>query len=197
MIEHLSRLIAKSLYNNTAEKSSSEEIEMLQYGIECIINILIPLIIIFIYAFLSHKTLDMFIWFLSFLLLRNFIGGYHTSSHIRCIILSSFVGILSIILISNMSTAFFIFKILIIVLLFTAFLMIGPMLQNQSYIYMKQSLRKKAIWTFLIYIASIFLLFFLNIQYWTSLYIGTISACVLYLIEFLIRKYKSNYKTET
>ena len=96
-----------------------------------------------------------------------------------------------------MSTAFFIFKILIIVLLFTAFLMIGPMLQNQSYIYMKQSLRKKAIWTFLIYIASIFLLFFLNIQYWTSLYIGTISACVLYLIEFLIRKYKSNYKTET
>lgn len=197
MIEHLSRLIAKSLYNNTAEKSSSEEIEMLQYGIECIINILIPLIIIFIYAFLSHKTLDMFIWFLSFLLLRNFIGGYHTSSHIRCIILSSFVGILSIILISNMSTAFFIFKILIIVLLFTAFLMIGPMLQNQSYIYMKQSLRKKAIGTFLIYIASIFLLFFLNIQYWTSLYIGTISACVLYLIEFLIRKYKSNYKTET
>lgn len=197
MIEHLSRLIAKSLYNNTAEKSSSEEIEMLQYGIECIINILIPLIIIFIYAFLSHKTLDMFIWFLSFLLLRNFIGGYHTSSHIRCIILSSFVGILSIILISNMSTAFFIFKILIIVLLFTAFLMIGPMLQNQSYIYMKQSLRKKAIWTFLIYIASIFLLFFLNIQYWTSFYIGTISACVLYLIEFLIRKYKSNYKTET
>lgn len=197
MIEHLSRLIAKSLYNNTAEKSSSEEIEMLQYGIECIINILIPLIIIFIYAFRSHKTLDMFIWFLSFLLLRNFIGGYHTSSHIRCIILSSFVGILSIILISNMSTAFFIFKILIIVLLFTAFLMIGPMLQNQSYIYMKQSLRKKAIWTFLIYIASIFLLFFLNIQYWTSLYIGTISACVLYLIEFLIRKYKSNYKTET
>lgn len=197
MIEHLSRLIAKSLYNNTAEKSSSEEIERLQYGIECIINILIPLIIIFIYAFLSHKTLDMFIWFLSFLLLRNFIGGYHTSSHIRCIILSSFVGILSIILISNMSTAFFIFKILIIVLLFTAFLMIGPMLQNQSYIYMKQSLRKKAIWTFLIYIASIFLLFFLNIQYWTSLYIGTISACVLYLIEFLIRKYKSNYKTET
>ena len=164
MIEHLSRLIAKSLYNNTAEKSSSEEIEMLQYGIECIINILIPLIIIFIYAFLSHKTLDMFIWFLSFLLLRNFIGGYHTSSHIRCIILSSFVGILSIILISNMSTAFFIFKILIIVLLFTAFLMIGPMLQNQSYIYMKQSLRKKAIWTFLIYIASIFLLFFLPFQ---------------------------------
>lgn len=160
MIEHLSRLIAKSLYNNTAEKSSSEEIEMLQYGIECIINILIPLIIIFIYAFLSHKTLDMFIWFLSFILLRNFIDGYHTSSHFRCIILSSFVGILSIILISNMSTAFFIFKILIIVLLFTAFLMIGPMLQNQSYIYMKQSLRKKAIWTFLIYITSIFLLFF-------------------------------------
>lgn len=89
---HLSRLIAKSLYNNTAEKSSSEEIEMLQYGIECIINILIPLIIIFIYAFLSHKTLDMFIWFLSFLLLRNFIGGYHTSSHIRCIILERVIS---------------------------------------------------------------------------------------------------------
>lgn len=91
MIEYISRLLAKSLYNDDTEKSSYEEIKILQHGIECIINTLIPLVIIFIYAIFSHRTLDMFIWLFSFLLLRNFIGGYHASSHIRCIVLSSFV----------------------------------------------------------------------------------------------------------
>ncbi|MBE5946391.1 MAG: hypothetical protein E7259_05500 [Lachnospiraceae bacterium] len=192
MIEYISRLLAKLLYDyNNNERASCEEIDILQYGIECIINILIPLIIIFIYAFFSHSTIEMFIWLFSFLLLRNFIGGYHASSHIRCIVLSSIVGILSIILISHMSTELFIFKIIIIVLLFIVFLVIGPMIQDESYKYMQQSLRQKAIGTFVIYIASILLLFFLNLHYWASLYIGTISACVLYIIEFLIRKYKS------
>lgn len=191
MIEYISRLLAKSLYDDNTEKSSCEEIEVLQYGIECIINMLIPLIIIFIYAFLSHKTLDMFIWLFSFLLLRNFIGGYHASSHIRCIVLSSIVGILSIIFISHMSTAYFTFKMLIIVLFFIVFLMIGPMLQNESYNHMQQSLRQKAIWIFIFYITIILLLFFLNLHYWASLYIGTVSSYVLYIIEYLIRKYIS------
>lgn len=192
MIEYISGLLAKWLYDGiNADKSSYEEIEVLQYGIECIINTLIPLIFIFIYAFLSHRTLDMFIWLFSFLLLRNFIGGYHASSHIRCIVLSSIVGILSIISISHISTEYFIFKILIIVLLFIVFLMIGPILQNESYNHMQQSFRQKAICIFIFYITIILLLFFLNLHYWASLYIGTVSACVLYIIEYLIRKYKS------
>lgn len=192
MIEYISRLLAKWLYDgNNTDKSSYEEIEVLRYGIECIINTLIPLIFIFIYAFLSHRTLDMFIWLFSFLLLRNFIGGYHASSHIRCIVLSSIAGILSIIFISHISTEYFIFKILIIVLLFIVFLMIGPILQNESYNHMQQSLRQKAICIFIFYITIILLLFFLNLHYWASLYIGTVSACVLYIIEYLIRKYKS------
>ncbi len=189
MIEYISRLLAKSLSGDNTEKNSCEEIEVLQYGIECIINMLIPLIIIFIYSLIFHKTLDMFIWLFSFLLLRNYIGGYHASSHIRCIVLSSLVGILSIILISHMSSAYFIFKMLIIVLFFIVFLIIGPILQNESYNYMQQTLHKKAFFTFVIYLAGILLLFFLNLQYWTSLYIGTISACMLYIIEFLMRKY--------
>lgn len=192
MIENISRFLAKLLCDDNTEKSSCEEIEVLQYGIECIINILIPLIIIYVYSLISHKTFDMVIWLFSFLLLRNYIGGYHASSHIRCIVFSSIVGILSIIFISHMSTAYFIFKMLIIVLFFIVFLMIGPMLQNESYNYMQKSLRKKAIFTFMIYLAGILLLFFLNLQYWTSLYIGTISAFVLYIIEFLMRKYKTN-----
>lgn len=193
MIEYISRLLAKSLSGDNTAKNSCEEIEVLQYGIECIINMLIPVIIIFIYSFLSHKTLDMFIWLFSFLLLRNYIGGYHASSHFRCIVLSSILGILSIISISHISTAYFVLKMLIVVMLFIVFLIIGPILQNESYKYMQQSLRNKAIFTFMIYIAGILLLFFLNLQYWTSLYVGTISACVLYIIEFLMRKYKSNY----
>ena len=43
MIEHISKLLAKAIYDcdstNTDEESSCEEIDILQYGIECIINI--------------------------------------------------------------------------------------------------------------------------------------------------------------
>ncbi len=192
MIEYISKLLAKSLYDNKKENSSCEDIEILQYGIECIINTLIPLIIIFLYALFSHRIPDMLIWFFSFLILRNYIGGYHASSHIRCIILSSTLGILSILFISHMSTKYFVMKILIIIFLFIVFLIIGPILQNESYNYMQQSLRQKAIYIFIIYIASILLLFFLNLHYWASLYIGTSSAYVLYVVEFLIRIFKSN-----
>jgi accessory gene regulator B len=190
MIEYISRLLAKSLYDgDKTDKSSCEEIDILQYGIECIINTLIPLIIIFIYAFFSHRTLEMFIWLFSFLLLRNFIGGYHASSHIRCIVFSSSVGILSVLLISHMSTDHFIIKIIIILLLFFTFLLVGPMLQNESYNHMRQTLRKKAICIFIIYIVCILLLYFLNLHYWISLYIGTVSSCILYIIEYFKRKY--------
>ena len=176
MIEYISKLLAKSLYTDkNTEESSYEEIAILQYGIECIINTFIPLIIIFIYAYFSHRLPDMFIWLFSFLLLRNFIGGYHASSHIRCIILSSIVGILSIILV-----------------LFVGFLSIGPILQNESYNYMEKKIRQKAICLFISFIAGILLLYLLKIHYWVSLYIGTVSAYVLYIIEYFIRKYKAS-----
>lgn len=195
MIEHISRLLAKSLYDdNNTEKSSKEEIDILQYGIECIINFFIPIIIIYVYALLSHSSLDMLIWLFSFLLLRNFIGGYHASSHICCIISSSIIGILSIYSISRISTEYFIFKILLIILFFIMFLKIGPILQDESYNDIQQSLRRKTIWTFVIYIAIILLLFFFNIHYWASLYIGTVSSYILYIIEYLKRIYQSVYK---
>ena len=159
---------------------------------ECIINTFIPLIIIFIYAYFSHRLPDMFIWLFSFLLLRNFIGGYHASSHIRCIILSSIVGILSIILMTHISSEQFIFKIILILVLFVVFLSIGPILQNESYNYMEKKIRQKAICLFISFIAGILLLYLLKIHYWVSLYIGTVSAYVLYIIEYFIRKYKAS-----
>lgn len=195
MIEYISRFLAKLIYDCNAadaaeEVSREEEIEILQYGIECIINILIPLIIIFIYACFSHRLPEMFIWLFSFLILRNFIGGYHASSHIRCMIFSSMVGILAILYISHMSTELSIIKIIILILLFLIFLLIGPITQNESYNHIRQSLYQKATWTFVIYIAGILVLSFLHLPYWTALYIGAVSACVLYIIEYLKRKYK-------
>ena len=193
MIEYISKLLAKSLYTDkNTEESSYEEIAILQYGIECIINTFIPLIIIFIYAYFSHRLPDMFIWLFSFLLLRNFIGGYHASSHIRCIILSSIVGILSIILMTHISSEQFIFKIILILVLFVGFLSIGPILQNESYTYMEKKIRQKAICLFISFIAGILLLYLLKIHYWVSLYIGTVSAYVLYIIEYFIQKYKAS-----
>lgn len=100
MISKISTKLAEKLYN-LSRNPVQPEIEILQYGIECIINILFPLLVVFIYSFFICNYIDMIFWSFSFLLLRNYLGGYHAPSHTLCLITSCFYGIISIYLISK------------------------------------------------------------------------------------------------
>lgn len=100
MIEKISNFLAGKLSANLSTDSSYSDTEVLQYGIECIINITIPLIVIFVYSLFQHSCIEMIIWSFSFLLLRNYLGGYHAPTHISCLIISCIYGIVSISLIN-------------------------------------------------------------------------------------------------
>lgn len=97
MIEKISAILAKwILQNTTTSPSDSDEYELLEYGIECIINTLIPIIFFITYSLSQCMFVEMLCWFITFLYIRNVIGGYHASSHISCIIVSTIYGIISL-----------------------------------------------------------------------------------------------------
>ena len=94
MIEKISFYLAKKIYicseanNLCVADEENEDIQVLQYGIECIINMSIPFIVIFGYAWYFKMLMPMIIWMTMFLSLRNYIGGYHANSHFQCILYS-------------------------------------------------------------------------------------------------------------
>lgn len=71
----------------------NEQKEIYSYGFECLANELIADILLFLSALLLHKIPEMFIWCLSFTILRVNLGGLHASSHSRCIFYSTVIGI--------------------------------------------------------------------------------------------------------
>lgn len=69
--------------------ASAENEEVIAYGIECLLNEIIVDIIIFIFAFIIGRPLEMLVWNVFLLPMRYSIGGHHMSSHIKCIVSST------------------------------------------------------------------------------------------------------------
>ena len=85
----LATYIAKSI-------NATESLEIYQYGLECFLNEIFIDILLLIYGFFLNDLQTVIIWNISFLLIQINIDSYHASTHFRCILLSTFTGILGI-----------------------------------------------------------------------------------------------------
>lgn len=91
MIEKLSIKWVDWLMQNGADP---ENRDVLEYGAECAISELVANVVVFLFAFLLHSTLEMLVWQLFWLPLRLCIGGYHSPrNHLTCIIISTGLAI--------------------------------------------------------------------------------------------------------
>ena len=88
MIPYVSSKIANILAKYTSRQLDSDDIAILAYGMECILNITITTFIIFIYSLYFHTVFISVTWMICFYTLRTLMGGFHASSHFKCIILS-------------------------------------------------------------------------------------------------------------
>lgn len=185
MIEKISYYLAKKIITaQNGNWSENEYHNVIQYGIECIINTAVPITIYVIYALINKIFLSMCVWLVTFLLLRNLIGGYHASTHIKCIISSSIYGLLFLHIIkytANINSIYITTVYMIIILLHLIF---NPIIhheedKNQQYI---KSTRLKIILLLCItfIFAMIFNVFFQTIS--LALLMGTISAETLFWI---------------
>lgn len=82
MIVKLSKLMTKVLLN---QKSISEkDIDIYQYGIEITISSLLNIALIVIVSLITNSLFSGLIFLSTFILLRQFTGGYHAGSYLKC-----------------------------------------------------------------------------------------------------------------
>lgn len=182
MIEKFSKFLATKLIINDSP-TESYLLEVYQYGIECIINTFIPLFIIFIYSLLIHQGIEMIIWTFSFLALRNYLGGYHATSHIRCMCISTIVGIIVVYMQSISPYSYIVFKLTSTVFCFAFYVKFGPITQEDFSIEIRQKLYVHGIFLFLFLIIIFSVLMYFKIFIGNSVFFGILTAWFFYAIQ--------------
>ena len=95
MIKYLSIKIANYIANISNTPISKDDIDILRYGLESIINTTITVTIIIFFSFIKKCISLGMLWIFSFLTFRKYINGFHAKSHFSCIVYSSILGITS------------------------------------------------------------------------------------------------------
>lgn len=93
MIHNLAEKSAEKLIQKGADPENKE---VLVYGIECAINEVIANIIMFSFAFIIGRPLEMLIWNAFMLPVRVNLGGHHAKSHFMCLAYSTALAILCV-----------------------------------------------------------------------------------------------------
>lgn len=93
MIEQLAKRSSGFLVEHGADASQRE---VYTYSMECILNLLCSDILLFTAGALLHQLPALIVWNISYMLIRTNIGGYHASTHERCILAGTIVGLLSL-----------------------------------------------------------------------------------------------------
>ena len=94
MYKKISCLIADSLLKSNI--LSDDKYPLFKYGCELVISNIIYTLIFIIISILTNTFLCSLLFYIGFLITRNFCGGYHASSYIRCHLLFAFNHLLFI-----------------------------------------------------------------------------------------------------
>lgn len=95
MISEMSRKISAYFVLNGADESDAD---VLAYGAECFINLLISDGLLILIGLLTNHVAELLVWSVSFLLMRVNLGGLHAPSHLWCILSGTVVGATSLII---------------------------------------------------------------------------------------------------
>lgn len=82
MISYLSRFITLFLLQNKIVEQ--EKCDVYEYGFEVIISTIIGFILIFTSGILLNELLSSMIFYAMFIIVRQYTGGYHANSHLKC-----------------------------------------------------------------------------------------------------------------
>lgn len=105
----------------------SDDAETYQYGNEIIISSIIDLLIVIILGLIYKELLNAALFFISFLLLRTFGGGYHADTYLKCKIIYT-IDISLILFLSKYASLIYNLYIMFLILIFsfTVFFSIAP-----------------------------------------------------------------------
>lgn len=93
MMEALATKLTYLFISWTNEEYSNEDIEIYDYGFQCFLNSITTDLILLFWGMLTHTLLETLCWLISFCIYRHHAGGAHASTSIRCIAITSILGI--------------------------------------------------------------------------------------------------------
>ena len=76
-----------------SQGAKEQQREVYIYGMECFLNLLVSDLLLYGFGFLTGNFLYLFLWSVSFLLLRINIGGIHAPAHWSCILSGFILGL--------------------------------------------------------------------------------------------------------
>lgn len=100
MIAAISKKISKSLLKSNA--INQNELNVYAYGIQLLILGIVDWCITFLFMLLIGEIYLSIAYLSVFFTLRKHCGGYHAETHIRCIVISNTVYVLSVLVSANM-----------------------------------------------------------------------------------------------
>ena len=118
MIHRLSKMIADFLLGKNV--ISKENIDIYVYGYETIILGIIDLFIIITVGLIFDQLISMLIFFIMFISIRLYTGGYHANTILKCKIV--FISIcISVIFLVELKFPYFLYILMILLYLITSF----------------------------------------------------------------------------
>lgn len=185
MIEKLAQKFARWLVNNS-DYHSEDDYDVFVYGAECALNEIIAEAIIFALAFLLGVPLEMLVRQLFWIPFRLNSGGFHASSHVLCIVISTILAVTCVFLakaIVDYSWILFLELILSIVIAFTVAPVVHPNNPVSESNYMRS---KKMIRGIAVVESIIIIVLFLTVSkvYASIAVMGMFSAAVFCMMGF-------------
>lgn len=99
MIKHLSNKITSLLVCNNS--IDNEDSEICSYGLEVLISSLINTVIVLLIGFILGKFIQTIVFIACYCSIRQFSGGYHASSHGKCIFTFLCMYIATVVIVGN------------------------------------------------------------------------------------------------
>jgi len=172
---------------------SEKDIDICKYGLEIIFSSTIEVFSIFLIALLVGNFVHTFFFFLAFIPLRIYVGGYHASTKLRCYLVSLLVYVLfSTVEGVFPQTLYTMFNVLEIVFAMTMVIAFAPIIHfnknvsvAEKKIYRKKSIKICFVQGLLILSMT---LWFSNIAEITSFAMGQLAATVALLSAVIQEK---------
>jgi accessory gene regulator B len=120
--------VSESITNILVQKDiiSKEDFEIYQFGIDCFIMKSIHILSYFIFAVYFQRIPELLVFLIAFIPLREYAGGYHAKTQLRCYIVSCFAVLSFLILISYIPYKIFYYSIIIAIAVSVFILLIAP-----------------------------------------------------------------------
>lgn len=93
MIKDFSIKIVDMLIKHSGIISDEDQRDIYIYGLECLLNTGITIVILSIWGIITHSLFETLSWIAAFSLLRHHIGGLHAPTQFACILCSVLLGI--------------------------------------------------------------------------------------------------------